>query len=127
MTWYHLAWTGETVRREEALVARLMAQGEGFSLADRQALLAAATSGNPKFFLGTDSAPHSRATKECDCGCAGMYTAHAGIELYAEIFAVYFAPVLNIVLSGYFSKEVSKNTIHVYINNRRRTTIFCFS
>lgn len=53
----------------------------------RNALIEAALSGNPKFFLGTDSAPHSRVTKECDCGCAGMYTAHAGIELYAEIFA----------------------------------------
>lgn len=53
----------------------------------RNALVEAAVSGNPKFFLGTDSAPHSRVTKECDCGCAGMYTAHAGIELYAEVFA----------------------------------------
>ena len=53
----------------------------------REALVAAATSGNPKFFLGTDSAPHARHTKENDCGCAGMYTAHAGIELYAEAFA----------------------------------------
>ena len=44
-------------------------------------------SGNPKFFLGTDSAPHARHTKETDCGCAGIYTAHAGIELYAEAFA----------------------------------------
>jgi dihydroorotase len=52
----------------------------------RQALVAAATSGNPKFFLGTDSAPHARHTKEADCGCAGVYTAHAGIELYAEVF-----------------------------------------
>ena len=52
----------------------------------RQALLKAATSGNPKFFLGTDSAPHARHTKENDCGCAGIYTAHAGIELYAEAF-----------------------------------------
>ena len=47
---------------------------------------AAAVSGNPKFFLGTDSAPHARHTKEADCGCAGCYTAHAGIELYAEAF-----------------------------------------
>lgn len=54
--------------------------------AHRQALLAAATSGNPKFFLGTDSAPHGRSTKEAACGCAGCYTAHAGIELYAEAF-----------------------------------------
>ncbi len=53
----------------------------------RQALVKAAVSGNPRFFLGTDSAPHARHTKETDCGCAGIYTAHAGIELYAEVFA----------------------------------------
>ena len=58
---------------------------------DRQALINAATSGNPKFFLGTDSAPHARDTKEAACGCAGMYTAHAAIELYAEIFGAYNA------------------------------------
>lgn len=52
----------------------------------RQALLQAATSGNPKFFLGTDSAPHSRASKEHACGCAGCYTAPAALELYAEAF-----------------------------------------
>ncbi|MEO6227725.1 MAG: dihydroorotase [Thermomonas sp.] len=52
----------------------------------RQALLAAATGGNPKFFLGTDSAPHPRQAKESNCGCAGLYTAHAAIELYAEAF-----------------------------------------
>lgn len=52
----------------------------------RQALVAAAISGSPKFFLGTDSAPHARSTKEAACGCAGCYTAHAGIELYAEAF-----------------------------------------
>ena len=52
----------------------------------RQALVAAAVSSNPKFFLGTDSAPHGRSTKEAACGCAGCYTAHAGIELYAEAF-----------------------------------------
>jgi dihydroorotase len=52
----------------------------------RQALVEAATSGSPKFFLGTDSAPHARHTKECACGCAGIYTAHAAIELYAEAF-----------------------------------------
>ena len=52
----------------------------------RQALVAAAISGNPKFFLGTDSAPHAQNTKEAACGCAGCYTAHAGIELYAEVF-----------------------------------------
>ena len=52
----------------------------------RQALVKAAISGNKKFFLGTDSAPHARNTKEAACGCAGMYTAHAAIELYAEAF-----------------------------------------
>ena len=52
----------------------------------RSVLLAAATSGNPKFFLGTDSAPHARHAKESACGCAGIYTAHAAIELYAEAF-----------------------------------------
>lgn len=52
----------------------------------RQALVHAVTSGNPRFFLGTDSAPHSRSAKESACGCAGCYTAHAGIELYAEVF-----------------------------------------
>ncbi|HEX5161566.1 MAG TPA: dihydroorotase [Steroidobacteraceae bacterium] len=53
---------------------------------DRTALLEAATSGNPRFFLGTDSAPHAQHTKENACGCAGMFSAHAGIELYAEAF-----------------------------------------
>ena len=52
----------------------------------REALVEAATSGNPKFFLGTDSAPHARGAKEAACGCAGIYTAHAGIELYAVAF-----------------------------------------
>ncbi|MGH8705464.1 MAG: dihydroorotase [Burkholderiales bacterium] len=52
----------------------------------REALVAAATSGNPKFFLGTDSAPHARAAKEAPCGCAGLYTAHAAFELYAVAF-----------------------------------------
>jgi dihydroorotase len=52
----------------------------------RRALLKAATSGSAKFFLGTDSAPHSRANKESCCGSAGVFTAHAAIELYAEAF-----------------------------------------
>jgi dihydroorotase len=52
----------------------------------RAALLQAATSGDPHFFLGTDSAPHIREAKESACGCAGIYTAHAAIELYAEAF-----------------------------------------
>ncbi len=52
----------------------------------RLALVRAATGGNPKFFLGTDSAPHGKRTKESACGCAGIYTAHAALELYAEAF-----------------------------------------
>jgi dihydroorotase len=52
----------------------------------QEALLDAATSGNAKFFLGTDSAPHARHAKESACGCAGCYTAYAAIELYAEAF-----------------------------------------
>ncbi len=53
---------------------------------DREALIEAATSGDARFFLGTDSAPHARHTKEAACGCAGIFSAHAGIELYAEVF-----------------------------------------
>lgn len=52
----------------------------------RRALVEAATSGSAKYFLGTDSAPHARHTKETSCGCAGIYTAHAALELYAEAF-----------------------------------------
>lgn len=52
----------------------------------RTALIEAAVSGNPKFFLGTDSAPHAKRAKESACGCAGIYTAHAAMELYAEAF-----------------------------------------
>jgi dihydroorotase len=52
----------------------------------REALMAAVASGSRKFFLGTDSAPHAKHTKETSCGCAGVYTAHAAIELYAEAF-----------------------------------------
>jgi dihydroorotase len=53
---------------------------------DKEALVKAATSGNPKFFLGTDSAPHSQSSKESHCGCAGIYTSHAAIEIYASLF-----------------------------------------
>ncbi len=54
--------------------------------ADREALRAVVAAGNPRFFLGTDSAPHARHLKEAACGCAGIFSAHAGIELYAEVF-----------------------------------------
>jgi dihydroorotase len=53
---------------------------------DRRALIEAATSDDARFFLGTDSAPHARHTKETTCGCAGIFSAHAAIELYAEAF-----------------------------------------
>ena len=53
---------------------------------DREALLAAATSGDGRFFLGTDSAPHARGAKESACGCAGVFSAPAAIELYARAF-----------------------------------------
>jgi dihydroorotase len=53
---------------------------------DRVALLEAVAGGDPRFFLGTDSAPHARHTKEAVCGCAGIYSAHAALELYAGIF-----------------------------------------
>jgi len=53
---------------------------------DRRALLETIAGGDPRFFLGTDSAPHARHTKEAPCGCAGIYSAHAAIELYAEAF-----------------------------------------
>ena len=53
----------------------------------RRALVEAAISGNPKFFLGTDSAPHARSNKESACGCAGIYNAHAALELCAEVFS----------------------------------------
>jgi len=69
--------------------------------ADREALLEAATSGDPRFFLGTDSAPHARHTKEADCGCAGIFSAHAAIELYAEAFA----SVGRVALLGGFASE----------------------
>jgi dihydroorotase len=53
---------------------------------DRQALLDAVARGEPRFFLGTDSAPHARSAKESACGCAGVFSAHAALELYAEVF-----------------------------------------
>ncbi|KPJ90238.1 MAG: dihydroorotase, partial [Gammaproteobacteria bacterium SG8_11] len=52
----------------------------------REAVVNAAISGNKKFFLGTDSAPHAKNTKECACGCAGIFSAHAALELYALAF-----------------------------------------
>ena len=53
---------------------------------DRAALVDAATGGHPRFFLGTDSAPHPRGEKESSCGCAGIFSAPVALELYAEVF-----------------------------------------
>jgi dihydroorotase len=58
---------------------------------DRQALIQAATSGNPRFFLGTDSAPHTKHRKEAPCGCAGVYTGYTALALYTTIFDEYNA------------------------------------
>jgi dihydroorotase len=82
----------------------------------RAALISAATSGNAKFFLGTDSAPHARRAKEADAGCAGIYTAHAGIELYAEAFAAAGALARLDHFAGRFGAEfyglpVNRDTI----------------
>lgn len=56
------------------------------SMDNQRALIGAATSGSPKFFLGTDSAPHATGKKETACGCAGCYTAHSALEMYAQVF-----------------------------------------
>jgi dihydroorotase len=69
---------------------------------DRRALLDVVASGNSRFFLGTDSAPHARHTKETACGCAGIFSAHAGIELYAAAFeAIGALPQLEGFASGF--------------------------
>jgi dihydroorotase len=89
----------------------------------RQRLVAAATSGNPKFFIGTDSAPHAKHTKENACGCAGMYTANAGIELYAEVFDA--ADVLH-RLQGFMSEfgaqfyRLPRNTKTITLKKERQ-------
>ncbi len=86
---------------------------------DQQALIQAATSGSAKFFLGTDSAPHVQTRKESSCGCAGIYTAHAAIELYAEVFAA------NNALAN-FEKFASINGPNFYqlpINQQKITLV----
>ena len=73
------------VRRRHPPAPLLPAGAQGRARTAR-ALLDAIASGTPRFFLGTDSAPHARRAKENACGCAGIFSAHAGIELYAEVF-----------------------------------------
>lgn len=74
---------------------------------DQNALIEAAISGNPKFFLGTDSAPHSKETKESACGCAGIYSSHAALSFYAEIFEKFNA-------MGQLEKFASLHGAHFY-------------
>ena len=89
----------------------------------RQALVAAATSGNPKFFLGTDSAPHARHTKENDCGCAGVYSAHAAIELYAEAFEAAGALHRLEGFASFFGADfygLARNNERLHLSRRER-------
>jgi dihydroorotase len=90
----------------------------------REALIAAATSGNPKFFLGTDSAPHATAAKESACGCAGIYTAHAAIELYAEAFELAGALDRLEAFSSHFGPDfygLPRNTDTITLVKERHT------
>lgn len=82
----------------------------------RQALLKAATSGNPKFFLGTDSAPHPRNSKESACGCAGCFSALHAIELYAEAFESVDALDKLEAFASFYGPDfyqLSRNTAHM--------------
>ncbi|WP_437882045.1 dihydroorotase [Pseudomonas sp. LRF_L74] len=82
----------------------------------QEALLDAATSGNPKFFIGTDSAPHAQHAKEAACGCAGCYTAYAAIELYAEAFEQRNALDKLEAFSSHFGPDfygMPRNTDHI--------------
>jgi dihydroorotase len=86
---------------------------------DQKALIKAVISGNPKFFLGTDSAPHTSSKKESACGCAGIYSAHAAVELYTQLFDKYDA--LD-KLSG-FASEFGAQFYRLPINTDRMTLI----
>jgi dihydroorotase (homodimeric type) len=90
----------------------------------RHALVEVAISGNPKFFLGTDSAPHSKHAKETACGCAGIYTAHAALELYAEAFELAGAldgwkvsPVFTVRIST--ACRAIRNTSHCGVSRHK--------
>ena len=87
--------------------------------AHRQVLLSAATSGSPRFFLGTDSAPHERSTKENACGCAGCYTAVSALPLYVKAFEDFGA--LN-MLEG-FSGHYGADFYQLPRSNRRITFV----
>lgn len=88
----------------------------------RQALLSAATSGNPKFFLGTDSAPHAQTNKENACGCAGIFTAHAAIELYATAFEQAGALDKLEAFAGFYGADfyqLPRNTSYIRLEKER--------
>ncbi|MDH5323994.1 MAG: dihydroorotase [Gammaproteobacteria bacterium] len=87
----------------------------------RQAVLSAATSGNPKFFLGTDSAPHTRARKESACGCAGIFSAHAALEFYAGAFEAAGALDKLEAFSSFHGPDfygLPRNTTHVTLEKQ---------
>jgi dihydroorotase len=84
----------------------------------RQSLLKAASSGSPKFFAGTDSAPHSRQAKEAACGCAGIYSAYCAIELYAEAFELqqdftHFEAFMSLNGPAFYRLPVNTNSINL--------------
>jgi dihydroorotase len=84
----------------------------------RRALLDAATSGNPRFFLGTDSAPHAASAKHAACGCAGIYTAHAALALYAQAFESVDAIGQLEAFASFFGPDfygLPRNTQHVQL------------
>jgi len=88
----------------------------------QQALLSAATSGNPKFFMGTDSAPHAQNKKETSCGCAGIFSSHAAIELYTEVFESQNAldkleGFTSFFGADFYGLERNKNTITLQKEN----------
>lgn len=87
----------------------------------QQALQQAAISGNPKFFLGTDSAPHSTASKEDSCGCAGVYSAHAALEFYAEVFEQLNALDKLDAFAGHFGPDfyrLPRNTQNITLRKK---------
>lgn len=96
----------------------------------RQALVAAATSGNPKFFLGTDSAPHPAHLKEHATGCAGCYTAHAAIEMYAEAFEAAGALDKLEGFASFFGADfygLPRNTSTISLRKEDWTPADCFA
>jgi dihydroorotase len=96
----------------------------------QQALLAAATSGSPRFFLGTDSAPHARHAKECAAGCAGIYSAHAAIELYAEAFAAHGALARLEGFASHFGADfygLPRNRDRIRLRRQAWTAPACFA